>query len=143
MKAKKIHDDHSDRSPDIRMMSNHTKAMCHVFVMLGIILAVMYLIKADPISIGRGSYMILMLPVAIIALFVHIMLVATQVIFEGDFSIPMGIIIIASIIALLLKFNIFDTAFAIMMFVEIIMMPLCIVSMIIADYLCYLEESAK
>lgn len=125
------------------MISNHTKAMCYIFDVLGIIFAVMYLIESDPISIGRDSYMILMLPVAIIALFVHIMLIATQVIFEGDFSIPMGITIVASIIAILLKLNIFDDAFVIVMFVEIIMMPLFIVSLVIADYLCYLEKSTE
>ncbi len=117
--------------------------MCHIFEILGIIFAVMYLIETDLIGIGRDSYMILMLPVAIIALFVHIMLIATQVIFEGDFSIPMGITIVASIIALFLKFNIFDDAFVIIMLVEMIMMPLFIVSLIIADYLCYLEKSEK
>ncbi len=122
------------------MISNHTKVICRIFDMLGIIFAVMYLIETDPIGIGRDSYMILMLPVAIIALFTHIMLIATQVILESDFSIPMGITIIASIIALFLKLNIFDDAFIIIMFVEIIMMPLFIVSLIIADYIYYLEK---
>lgn len=125
------------------MISNHTKAMCYIFEVLGIIFAVMYLIETDPIGIGKDSYMILMLPVIIIALFVHIMLITTQVIDEGDFSIPMGIILIASVFALLLKFNVFDVAYAIVVFIEIIMMPLFIVSLIIADYICYLEESAK
>lgn len=66
------------------MISNHTKVMCYIFDVLGIIFAVMYLIETDPIGIGKDSYMILMLPVIIIALFIHIMLIATQVIDEYD-----------------------------------------------------------